>query len=69
MISDFTSSTRALDFNCPKSLAVWKCPRLRSRQIVAPADFAFSGAKQSGFGVELGDEGLRSYTEATVVCD
>jgi acyl-CoA reductase-like NAD-dependent aldehyde dehydrogenase len=36
---------------------------------VAPAEFPLSGAKQSGFGVELGDEGLRSYTQMTVVCD
>ncbi len=35
----------------------------------SPAEFPLSGAKQSGFGVELGDEGIKSYTQMTVVCD
>ena len=40
-----------------------------NRHGVSPADFPLAGAKLSGVGVELGDEGLKSYTQMTVVCD
>jgi acyl-CoA reductase-like NAD-dependent aldehyde dehydrogenase len=38
-----------------------------NKHLDAGLDTPFAGAKQSGFGVELGREGLAEFTQATII--
>ena len=38
-----------------------------NKHLDAGLDTPFAGAKQSGFGVELGREGLEEFTQATII--
>ena len=38
-----------------------------NKHLDLPADIPFSGAKQSGFGTEMGVDGLKEFTQATVI--
>ena len=38
-------------------------PSVRDSGLVTP----FAGAKQSGFGAEMGQEGLEEFTQATII--
>ena len=38
-----------------------------NKHLDLPPDVPFSGAKQSGFGAEMGQEGLEEFTQAKVI--
>jgi acyl-CoA reductase-like NAD-dependent aldehyde dehydrogenase len=38
-----------------------------NKHLDLPPDIPFGGAKQSGFGTEMGEEGLKEFTQARVI--